>query len=42
MVNENNNDGMMIEPNEKFTHNTQTNPIIHPSNYTQTNPIINQ
>ena len=32
MMNENNDAGM-IEPNEKFTHNTQTN--IHPTNYTQ-------
>ena len=37
MMNEKNDAGM-IEPNEKYTHNTQTN--IHPTNYTQTNPII--
>ena len=33
---------MMIEPNEKFTHNTQTNTTLHPTNYTntKTNPVI--
>ena len=30
------NDGMMIEPNEQFTHNNQTNHTLHPMNYTNT------
>ena len=42
MINKNN--AWVIEPNVKYTHNahekpvkyTQTNPIIHPANYTQT------